>query len=191
MSAKLMASMFLPYLIIAIIGSISDDIYSSSPDEGGQIINTLYAINLSEAKTVGTQTDTGEESSENTLMAGFGFLTDATGTMFGFTKLLFKTLTLNYSWWSNCEKSTDDNPGYNSLGQPILDGGTGNCIINSLGIASKDAPLPFMFVRYLLLIMALPGIYILLFKSSELFARFLSAVGTGISGLASFVRGVG
>ena len=185
-----MASLFIPYLIIAILGSVADNTYSNSPGEADQLKNQMMAINLSEAKTVGTQTDTGAESRENTIMAGLGFLTDATGTMFGFTKLLFRTLTLDYSWWSSCKKSTDLTPGYNSLGQPLVGGGTGNCFINSLGETAKDAPLPFMFVRYLLLIMAMPAIYIILFKSAELFARFVSAVGQGIGALGSFIRGI-
>ena len=190
MSSRLMASLFIPYLIIAILGSVADNTYSNSPGEADQLKNQMMAINLSEAKTVGTQTDTGAESRENTIMAGLGFLTDATGTMFGFTKLLFRTLTLDYSWWSSCKKSTDLTPGYNSLGQPLVGGGTGNCFINSLGETAKDAPLPFMFVRYLLLIMAMPAIYIILFKSAELFARFISAVGSGIGALGSFIRGI-
>ena len=189
MSSRLMASLFIPYLVIAILGSVADNTYSTSPGEADQLKNQMMAINLSEAKTVGTQTDTGAESRENTIMAGLGFLTDATGTMFGFTKLLFRTLTLDYSWWSTCKKSTNTNPGYNSLGQPLVSG-TNNCFINSLGETSKDAPLPFMFVRYLLLIMAMPAIYIILFKSAELFARFISAVGSGIGALGSFIRGI-
>tara|TARA_R110000824_G_scaffold53206_3_gene147415 strand:+ start:286 stop:861 length:576 start_codon:yes stop_codon:yes gene_type:complete len=190
MSSRLMASLFIPYLIIAILGSVADNTYSGSPGEADQLKNQMMAINLSEAKTVGTQTDTGSESRENTILAGLGFLTDATGTMFGFTKLLFRTLTLDYSWWSSCKKSTDINPGYNSLGQALISGGTGNCFINSLGETAKDAPLPFMFVRYLLLIMAIPAIYIILFKSAELFARFISSVGSGIGALGSFIRGI-
>ena len=94
MSSRLMASLFIPYLVIAILGSVADNTYSTSPGEADQLKNQMMAINLSEAKTVGTQTDTGAESRENTIMAGLGFLPDATGTMIGFTKLLFRRLTL-------------------------------------------------------------------------------------------------
>tara|TARA_Y100000401_G_C8313985_1_gene221403 strand:- start:28 stop:600 length:573 start_codon:yes stop_codon:yes gene_type:complete len=189
MSSRLMASLFIPYLVIAILGSVADNTYSSSPLGDDQLKNQMMAINVSEAKTVATQTQTGAESRENKIMAGMGFLTDATGTMFGFTKLLFKTLTLNYSWWSECKKSTDTNPGYNSVGNPLISG-TNSCYIDANGVTSKDAPQAFMMVRYLLLILALPGIYIILFKSAELFARFISAVGSGIGALSGFIRGI-
>ena len=48
----------------------------------------------------------------------------------------------------------------------------------------------YVFVRYLLLIMALPGIYVLSYKSAELMARFVSSIGSSIGGLASFIPGL-
>ena len=171
MSGKLISTLFIPYLIIAILGVISQNEYSENPDTANTLANQMLDIRVSDVKAVGTSSYTGEDN-ENILSSGFTFLTDATGTMFGFSKNLFYTLTLSYSWWSQCKKSTDKDPGYNSDGQE-LDGGTGDCYIDSIGQVAKDAPLPYMFVRYLIIIMALPVIYVLLFKSAELFARFI------------------
>ena len=188
MSGKLISTLFIPYLIIAILGVISQNEYSDNPDAANSLANEMLDIRVSDVKAVGTAAYTGEDK-ENILTSGFSFLTDATGTMFGFSKNLFYTLTLSYSWWSNCKKSTNKDPGYNSDGQELPEG-TGDCYIDSLGNVAKDAPLPYMLVRYLIIIMALPAIYVLLFKSAELFARFINAAGSAFASTFAFLRGV-
>ena len=188
MSGKLISTLFVPYLIIAILGVISNNEYSDNPDTANTLANQMLDIRVSDVKAVGTAAYTGEDK-ENILQSGFTFLTDATGTMFGFSKNLFYTLTLRYSWWSQCKKSTDEDAGYNSYGQ-VLDEGTGDCYIDSIGQVAKDAPLPYMLVRYLIIIMALPAIYVLLFKSAELFARFINAAGSAFASTFAFLRGV-
>ena len=189
MSGKLMATLFVPYLIISILGTIDRNLYNSNPNSQDELINQMIDIQMSDIDTVGTTTQT-EEQKEHSFMSGFSFLTDATGTMFGFAKLLFQTLTLDYSWWSDCKKSTDGDPGYDSLGNP-LNSPTGECYINASKIQSKDAPLPYVLVRYFILILALPAIFILLYKSAELFARFVNAAGSGFSAITSFIKGIG
>ena len=188
MSGKLIATLFVPYLIIAILGVISKNEYSENPDNENNLVNAMIDVRVTDVKSVGTAAYTGEDK-ENILQSGFSFLTDATGTMFGFSKFLFSTLTLSYSWWSQCKKSTDQDAGYNSDGKE-LDGGTGDCYIDSVGNVAKDAPLPYMLVRYLIIIMALPAIYVLLFKSAELFARFINAAGSAFASTFAFLRGV-
>ena len=106
MSGKLISTLFIPYLIIAILGVISQNEYSENPDTANTLANQMLDIRVSDVKAVGTSSYTGEDN-ENILSSGFTFLTDATGTMFGFSKNLFYTLTLSYSWWSQCKKSTD------------------------------------------------------------------------------------
>jgi hypothetical protein len=188
MSGKLISTLFIPYLIIAIMGVVSQNEYSSNPDAANNLANSMLDIRVSDVKAVGTSSYTGEEN-ENILTSGFSFLTDATGTMFGFSKDLFSVLTLSYAWWSNCKKSTNEDPGYNSDGQ-LLPEGSGDCYIDSIGQIAKDAPLAYMLVRYLLIIMALPAIYVLLFKSAELFARFINAAGSAFASTFQFLKGV-
>ena len=188
MRGRLIGTLFLPYLLVSILGQMSEDQFSSSVATGELMVNEIYDARLSEADAAGTASYTGGNT-VNKLTTGFTFLTDATGTILGFTKNLFKIITLNYSWWSGCKKSTDVDPGYNSAGN-LLTAGTGNCYIDSQGVQYKDAPMGYVFVRYLLLIMALPGIYVLSYKSAELMARFVSSIGSSIGGLASFIPGL-
>ena len=188
MSGRLIAPLFLPYLIIAILGTIADDTFASSQGTAENMINEMYDVRMASGSQAGTSSFTGS-STVNKIKGGFNFLTDATGSIFGFTKNLFKVLTLNYSFWSACEKSTDKLPGYSSTGA-LLENGTGNCYIDSSGYVSEDAALGYMFIRYALLIMALPAIYVLTFKSAELFARFISAVGSAVGGLVGFLPGL-
>ncbi len=189
MSAKLMATLFVPYLIIAILGTINENIYDSSPNLEDRLVNQMLDVQISSVDTIGTTTQT-EEQKENILSTGFSFLTDATGTMFGFAKLLFKTLTLDYSWWSDCKLSTAGNMGYDSDGNPLTSP-TGECYINAAGDQATDAALPYVMVRYLILILALPAIFVLLWQSAQLFARFINAAGSGFSAVTSFIRGIG
>lgn len=188
MSGRLIGTLFLPYLLISILGSMSQDVFSSSVTTGELMVNEIYDARLSEADAAGTASFTGGNT-VNKLTSGMTFLTDSTGTILGFTKNLFKILTLNYSWWSGCLKSTDQDPGYNSAGN-LLTGGTGNCYIDSQGVEYKDSPMAYVFVRYLILIMALPGIYVLSYYSAQLMARFISSIGSSIGGLASFIPGL-
>ena len=199
MSGKLMATLFIPYLVIAILGSIADNTYSTtSTDNNKLLINQMYNVQTDNIKAVGTGAYTGNTDRENIFKAGFTFLKDSSSTMFGFAKVLFKILTLNYTWWSECRKSVDSSfsliSGYDDAAGWNLDGsqrtkGTNQCYINQDLIVEKDAPMPFVMVRYLLLIMGLPAIFILMFKSSELFARFLNAAGSTFGALTSFIRG--
>ena len=92
MSGKLMATLFVPYLIISILGTIDRNLYNSNPNSQDELINQMIDIQMSDIDTVGTTTQT-EEQKENSFMSGFSFSPDATGTMFGFAKLLFQTLT--------------------------------------------------------------------------------------------------
>lgn len=188
MSAKLMSTLFIPYALIAILGSINDNVYASTPDTSSQLINQMIDVKMGDVSTIGMTTQT-EEQKENAFRAGFTFLTDATGTMFGFSKMMFRTLTLDYSWWSDCRKSTAGSPGYNSSGDPLTSP-TGECFIDQTGTEAKDAPLAYLLVRFFIIIIALPAIYVLLYKSAELFARFVNAAGSGFSAITSFIRGI-
>lgn len=188
MSGRLVGTLFLPYLLISLLGQMSEGTFSSSVSTGELMVNEIYDARLSEADAAGTASFTGGNT-VNKLTTGFTFLTDATGTILGFTKNLFKIITLNYSWWSGCKQSTDSDPGFNSSGN-LLTAGTGNCYIDSQGVQYKDAPMAYVFVRYLILIMALPGIYVLSYYSAQLMARFISSIGSSIGGLASFIPGL-
>ena len=188
MSGRLIATLFLPYLIIAILGTIADDTFAASPDTAESMINEMYDVRMASGSQAGTASYTGASTVQK-VKGGFNFLTDATGSIFGFTKNLFKVLTLNYSFWSSCQKSTDANPGYSSTGA-LLTSGSGSCFIDATGYVSEDAALGYMFVRYALLIMALPAIYVLTFKSAELMARFVSSLGSAIGGIVGFIPGL-
>jgi|TARA_A100001037_G_C15066201_1_gene597186 hypothetical protein len=186
MTGRLAATLFIPYLIIGILGSIADNNFSPNQDNEDQLINNMLNTQIEEVRAIGASGNSQQE--ENTFKAGFSFLKDASGTMFGFGKLLFKVLTLNQSWWSGCEKSTKDNPGYNLSGA-ALTSPSGNCYIYQDGTIAKDSPQAFMMVRYLLLVMGLPAMFMLMFKSAELFARFINAVGSGLGSISTFIRG--
>ena len=119
---------------------------------------TMFKAEIFDRANVGT-----DEQRENILTAGFTFLSDATGTMFGFSKNLFSILTLNYSWWSDCKISTSQDMGYDLNGL-LLTEPSGECYINQFGIQGTDAPLPYMMVRMFIIILAMPAIYVLLYK---------------------------
>ena len=48
----------------------------------------------------------------------------------------------------------------------------------------------YMFVRYILLIMGLPAIFVLTFKTAELFSRMVSAIGSSFGALSGFIPGL-
>ena len=188
MTGRLAATLFIPYLIIGILGSIADDNFNQNENNEDQLINNMLNTQIEEVRAIGASGNSQEE--ENTFKAGFSFLKDASGTMFGFGKLLFKVLTLNQSWWSSCKKSVDDDPGYDLSGSLLPKGSaTGQCYIYQDGKIAKDSPQAFMMVRYILLIMGLPAMFMLMFKSAELFARFINAVGSGLGSISTFIRG--
>ena len=89
MSGRLIGSLFLPYLMVSILGTISQDQFTSSVTTGELMVNEIYDARLSEADAAGTASYTGGNT-VNKLTTGFTFLTDATGTILGFTKNLFK-----------------------------------------------------------------------------------------------------
>ena len=65
-----------------------------------------------------------------------------------------------------------------------------SCYIDSNGVQAKDAPMAYMFVRYILLIMGLPAIFVLTFKTAELFSRMVSAIGSSFGALSGFIPGL-
>ena len=42
MSGKLIATLFIPYLVISIMGTISDDVFGSSVSTGELMVNEIY-----------------------------------------------------------------------------------------------------------------------------------------------------
>ena len=189
MSGKLMATLFIPYLLIAILGTIADDTFGFEQNEGEKMVNSIYDSQIATGSQAGTAAFTGDTNTVNKLTTGLSMVSDSTGQVFGFTQNLFRVLTLNYSFWSGCYKSSDDDPGYDTYGQ-VLQAGTGSCYINAQGVVSKDSPLAYMLVRYILLIMALPGIFVLTFKTEELFSRMVSAIGSSFGALTNFIPGL-
>jgi len=189
MSGKLIATLFIPYLIISILGTISDDTFGQGASTGEIMVNELYDAQIATGSEAGTAAFTGDTNTVNKLRSGLSMVSDSTGQVFGFTQNLFKVLTLNYSFWSGCLKSTDDNPGYDGAGNILLSG-TGSCYIDSNGVQAKDAPMAYMFVRYILLIMGLPAIFVLTFKTAELFSRMVSAIGSSFGALSGFIPGL-
>tara|TARA_R100000664_G_scaffold31246_1_gene44674 strand:- start:2828 stop:3400 length:573 start_codon:yes stop_codon:yes gene_type:complete len=189
MSGKLIATLFIPYLIISILGTISDDTFGQGASTGEIMVNELYDAQIATGSEAGTAAFTGDTNTVNKLRSGLSMVSDSTGQVFGFTQNLFKVLTLNYSFWSGCLKSTDDDPGYDGAGNILLSG-TGSCYIDSNGVQAKDAPMAYMFVRYILLIMGLPAIFVLTFKTAELFSRMVSAIGSSFGALSGFIPGL-
>ena len=47
----------------------------------------------------------------------------------------------------------------------------------------------FMIIRWFIILLALPGLYIVSYKAAELFARFISAVGNSLGALKSLIAG--
>ena len=189
MSGKLIATLFIPYLIISILGTISDATFGQGASTGEIMVNELYDAQIATGSEAGTAAFTGDTNTVNKLRSGLSMVSDSTGQVFGFTQNLFKVLTLNYSFWSGCLKSTDDDPGYDGAGNILLSG-TGSCYIDSNGVQAKDAPMAYMFVRYILLIMGLPAIFVLTFKTAELFSRMVSAIGSSFGALSGFIPGL-
>tara|TARA_B100001029_G_C14944377_1_gene385046 strand:+ start:136 stop:708 length:573 start_codon:yes stop_codon:yes gene_type:complete len=189
MSGKLIATLFIPYLVISIMGTISDDVFGSSVSTGELMVNEIYDSQIATGSEAGTAAFTGDTNTVNKLRSGLSMVSDSTGQVFGFTQNLFKILTLNYSWWSSCLKSTDEDPGYDGAGN-VLPTGSGSCYVDVNGVQSKDAPMAYMFVRYILLIMGLPAIFVLTFKTAELFSRMVSAIGSSFGALSGFIPGL-
>ena len=183
MSGKLIATLFIPYLIISILGTISDDTFGQGASTGEIMVNELYDAQIATGSEAGTAAFTGDTNTVNKLRSGLSMVSDSTGQVFGITQNLFIVLTLNYTFWSGCLKSTDDDPGYDGAGNILLSG-TGSCYIDSNGVQAKDAPMAYMFVRYILLIMGLPAIFVLTFKTAELFSRMVSAIGSSFGALS-------
>ena len=189
MSIKGISVLFIPYLIVSVLGTIADDTFGQGASTGEIMVNELYDAQIATGSEAGTAAFTGDTNTVNKLRSGLSMVSDSTGQVFGFTQNLFKVLTLNYSWWSGCLKSTDDDPGYDGAGNILLSG-TGSCYIDSNGVQAKDAPMAYMFVRYILLIMGLPAIFVLTFKTAELFYRMVSAIGSSFGALSGFIPGL-
>jgi hypothetical protein len=181
MSGKLMATLFIPYLVISIMGTISDDVFGSGQSTGELMVNEIYDSQIATGSEAGTAAFTGDTNTVNKLTSGLSMVSDSTGQVFGFTQ--------NFSWWSGCLKSTDEDPGYDGAGN-LLPSGSGNCYIDVNGVQATDAPMAYMFVRYILLIMGLPAIFVLTFKTAELFSRMVSAIGSSFGALSGFIPGL-
>ena len=91
MSGKLIASLFLPYICVAILGLISDMTFGDEESDHESLVNSIMNVEIGEAKEA--------SSDNNPIEAGFSFVTDSTGVVFGFASYTFKILTLNYSFW--------------------------------------------------------------------------------------------
>jgi len=66
---------------------------------------------------------------------------------------------------------------------------TGDCYENENGSIEKSAPIAFRLVRWAIVVMGVPSLVVLGFKSAELFARFIQGVGSSIGGLSNVVKG--
>lgn len=189
MSGKLMATLFIPYLLISILGTITDNTFGLEQTEGEQMVDQMYDARIATGSGAGTASFAGGSNASQKLMSGLSMLGDATGLVFGFAAKLFKVLTLNYSFWSGCYLSSDDDPGYDTNGA-LLTAGTGTCFIEADGEELDSAPMAYVMVRYFLLILALPAIFVLTFKTAELFSRMVSALGSALGVLTGFIGGL-
>ena len=97
MSGKLIATLFIPYLVISIMGTISDDVFGSGQSTGELMVNEIYDSQIATGSEAGTAAFTGDTNTVNKLRSGLSMVSDSTGQVFGFTQNLFKILTLNYS----------------------------------------------------------------------------------------------
>jgi|TARA_B100000530_G_scaffold57631_3_gene32968 hypothetical protein len=182
---KLIGSLVMPYLMIGILGTVAGETYSSSPSGDDALLNTVLDVQIASSDEA--------DANNNAIQGGFSFITDATGNLFGWTKYIYSVSTLNYSWWSKCKESNDFHMGYEN-GTSVISGtprieSTGECYENIDGTIEKGAPLAFRLVRWIIVIMGIPALVVLGFKSAELFARFIQGVGSSIGGLTNLVRG--
>ena len=137
MSGKLVASLFLPYAIVSILGAIAD--YTFSGDVVGpaeQLANNILDADVG----------TGSEANAGgfDIKSGYAAVTGAGGLAFGWMRYVFTILSLDYAFWSS------------------------------------DSPWPYQTVRWLLVFMGLPAVVVIMYRSLELFARFISALGNAV-----------
>tara|TARA_R100001530_G_scaffold35499_1_gene27681 strand:+ start:10240 stop:10803 length:564 start_codon:yes stop_codon:yes gene_type:complete len=185
MNKGLIAGLLVPYLVIQFLSGIATASYSSDPTEGDDIFNIILDANTAESDEA--------TSDGGIIQGGFTLVTDTTGNLFSWTGQFFKVITLNYPWWSQCGKSTYDNKGFSggSIYQPGTPRteATGECYEFSDGSFSQDAPMGFMIIRWFIILLAIPGLYVVMYKMGELFARFLSGVGGALSSLKGMFGG--
>ena len=93
MSGKLMATLFIPYLLIAILGTIADDTFGFEQNEGEKMVNSIYDSQIATGSQAGTAAFTGDTNTVNKLTTGLSMVSDSTGQVFGFTQNLFRVLT--------------------------------------------------------------------------------------------------
>jgi hypothetical protein len=134
LSGKLIASLFLPYICVAILGLIADMTFGDEESDHESLVNSIMNVEIGEAKEA--------SSDNNPIEAGFSFVTDSTGVVFGFASYTFKILTLNYSFWG------------------------------------QDQPMAYQLVRFFLMVLGIPALVSMGFKSIELMSRFITAVGS-------------
>tara|TARA_E500000331_G_C17172640_1_gene676837 strand:- start:690 stop:1133 length:444 start_codon:yes stop_codon:yes gene_type:complete len=143
LSGKLIASLFLPYILVAIIGLIAEMTFTSETSQTEDLVNSIMNVEIGTAK---------ETSSDgNPIQAGYSFVTDSTGVIFGFATYTFQILTLNYSFWG------------------------------------ADQPMAYQMVRFLLIVLGIPALISMGFKSIELMSRFITAVGTVAGRLLNYL----
>ncbi len=185
MNKGLIAGLLVPYLVIQFLVGIANATYSSDPTEGDEIFNIILDANTGQSDEA--------DADGNVIQGGFTFITDATGNLFGWTQSFFKIITLNYPWWSRCYISNTDHPGYEGGNQyqngTLRTSPTGSCYEYIDGTKAQDAPMGFMIIRWFIILLALPGLYIVSYKAAELFARFISAVGNSLGALKSLIAG--
>ena len=187
MNKAVIAGLLVPYLVIQFLAGIATATYSQDPTEGDEIFNLILDSQTAQSDEA--------DSEGGIIQGGYTFITDATGNLFGWTSSFFKVVTLNYPWWSQCYKSSFTHPGYTGgtiyqAGTPLLpSAATGECYEYSDGTSTLDAPVGFMIIRWFIILLALPGLYIVSWKAAELFARFLTAVGNSLSSLKSLIGG--
>lgn len=175
----------MPYLMIGILGTVAGETYSSSPSGDDALLNTVLDVQIASSDEA--------DANDNPIQGGFSFITDATSNLFGWTKYIYVLSTLDFSWWSGCKLSTDEHKGFENgtsviTGTPRLEA-TGECYENADGKIEKSAPIAFRLVRWIIVVMGVPALVVLGFKSAELFARFIQGVGSSIGGLSNVVKG--
>ena len=137
MSGRLVASLFIPYALIALLGTISDLAFT------GQYVGAAeqLANNIMDSEVA-----TGSEANAGgfDIGAGYAAITGAGGLAFGWMKYVFNILSLNYTFWN------------------------------------LESPWPYQFVRWLLVFMGMSSVVVITYRSLELFARFISALGNAV-----------
>tara|TARA_R110000751_G_scaffold263604_1_gene362850 strand:+ start:934 stop:1497 length:564 start_codon:yes stop_codon:yes gene_type:complete len=185
MNYKLIASLVMPYLFIGILGTVAGETYGNNPNDENALLNTVLDVQIASSDEA--------DANDNPIQGGFSFITDATSNLFGWTRYIYVLSTLNFSWWSSCKISDSEHMGYENgssvmAGTPRIEA-TGDCYENENGSIEKSAPIAFRLVRWAIVVMGVPSLVVLGFKSAELFARFIQGVGSSIGGLSNVVKG--